>query len=160
MSMSKISREAKLILIFLITLMYSNASFAETLASCGNLEGHAYYQQQEPITDKNSGWKEDKISAGTIALQNTGSGYDIVYVDASKKMSSTIQDDNAKISVLNKTENDMTLLVQLPSGGSDIYRFFKQSDGSSKMALMSARTQIPKNSLMIGNCEYIRFPEK
>ena len=145
------------LIIGLATALGATASYAETIANCSDLEGYAYYQQQGPITEKNSGWTKDKISEGTIALQSSGSGYDIVYVDSTKKMSSTLQDDKAKITLLNKTANEIMLLVQLPSGGSDIYRFFKQSDGSNKIALISARTQIPKSSLMVGNCDYINL---
>jgi hypothetical protein len=72
-------------------------------------------------------------------------------------MSSSLHDDKAKIYIINKTANEIALLVQLPSGGSDIYRFFKQSDGSNKIALISARTQLPKSSLMIGNCDNINI---
>jgi hypothetical protein len=147
------------LIIGLATTLCVNASYAETIANCGNLEGHAYYQQQGSITEKNSGWKPDKISDGNIALQKLKEGYDIVYVDSTNNMSSTLQDDKAKITLLNRTDEELTFLVHLPSGGSDIYRFFKQSDGSNKIALISARTQLPKSSLMIGNCDYINIPK-
>lgn len=143
----------------LISLAYSPSVMAETIASCSNLKGHAYYPYQGITSEKNSGWKQDQISPGTTELQKENTGYDIIYTDSTKKVSSTIKDDGAKITFLNKSENDFSFLVQYPSGGTDIYRFFKENNGINKFSLMSMRTQIPKNSLMIGDCSYIKFEE-
>lgn len=145
------------ITLFIFSFLFIETANAEVIASCSNLKGHAYYPHQDIISEKDSGWKQDEVSPSVIELHKEGAEYDITYLDSTKKSSSTIKHDKAKIISLYNGKDDFSLLVQYPSGGTDIYRFFKESNETTKFALMSARTQISKNSLMIGDCSYIKF---
>jgi hypothetical protein len=140
-----------------ICLFYSQKSSAETIANCSNPKGHSYYNYQDAVLEKNSGWQKDEITNGLIQLQRTDTGYDIYYLDSTKNMSSVIKDDGGTVSMLYKREDSIDFLVRYPSGSTDIYRFFKEKNGINKFSMISMRTQIPKSSLMVGECSAINF---
>ncbi|MBI1275702.1 hypothetical protein GC177_06995 [bacterium] len=150
------SNMLRLVLILVFSLMM-NAAFAQSLASCSSPKGHAYYQFQGLVQEKDKGWTEDQISSGLFELKSTQNGYDILYIDATKQMSST-KGDGGRIILLNQSSEDAVFLISYPGNTSEIYRFFKEKDGAYKFAVISIKTRlIPKNSLMVGECSYINF---
>jgi len=52
-------------------------------------------------------------------------------------------------------------LVFYPSNSTEIYTFFLEKDGATKFTMMQSRSgdgvPFPKNSLLVGLCDQIRF---
>lgn len=150
----------KLILFIALSLI-STSSFAVEIASCYNPSGKAYYPELGLVTKKDSGWSDDKITGGIIKLSKIGEDkYDIVFVDATKKIISAIE-DGGKVLMLSRGKNSVTFMVIYPGQTAEVYTFLKNSSGKFEYIHMTSRSGdtviITKASLMRGDCDNINF---
>lgn len=144
----------------LVLMGATSSAWAGTIATCSKPKGHAYFVSNNLVGKKDSGWDEDKISDGVFSLQSTPSGYDISFIDIRKQITSSIA-DGAKIILLSRAANDAIFLVHYAdTGTSEIYKFFKDTEGKSRFSVSAVRSNaapITKMSLMVGECESIDF---
>ena len=131
---------------------------AETLANCSNSEGHAYYVAHGLVDEKDDGWKKDEITEGSVTLSKTSDGYDILFVDAFKRIISPVA-DGAKVILISHTKDDAIFFIAY-SDTLEIYKFFQDSTGAKQYAFTTIRSNtalVPKIRLMVGSCSNINF---
>jgi hypothetical protein len=131
---------------------------AETLANCSDPEGQVYYVAHGLVDEKDSGWVKDKITDGSVSLIKNSDGYDILFMDATNKIVSSVA-DGAKVMLMSHTKDDAIFLIAY-AGTIEIYKFFQDSTGAKQYAFTTTRSNtapITKISLMIGSCSYINF---
>jgi hypothetical protein len=140
------------------TVMTANA---QEIATCRDPSGRAYYHFAGLVKKADARWQDDKISDGVITLTRNGNDIDILFLDTRRKPISSTQ-DGAKVVLLRAGQTGIEVLVHYPEGAAtEIYSFFKESDGSSRFTLLQNKTGaaalIPKSSVMVGTCDAIRF---
>lgn len=134
---------------------------AQELATCRAPAGHIYYHHAGFIQKAQAGWGEDKISLGVFTLSRVGANsLDILFVDSRNKPISTVQ-SGGQLTLLRNSSDNITVLVYYESALTEIYSFFKEKDGRHRFTFMQNRTgedaMFPKSSLMVGDCDPIRF---
>ena len=78
-------------LLFFTLTAISCSSFSQTIASCGSVEGYAYYHYAGLVSKKSSGFDKDKITGGMTTFQRLSDGsFDILIVDTRKKIISMV----------------------------------------------------------------------
>jgi hypothetical protein len=107
----------------MVGLLVSGNCFALDVAQCSNPKGKSYYPYLGAMDKKNAGWTDDGITDGITTLTKSSDGqYDILFVDAFKRIISTIG-DGGKIYMLSKGQSDVSLLVIYPGKAAEIYTF-------------------------------------
>ena len=137
------------------------AVHGQEIATCRGPAGRAFFHF-EGLTDKaGSGWTEDKISKGVFSISRTGANeYDILYIDIQNKPISTKQEGGI-VRLIRRGKTNLTFLVFYPMVTTEIYSLFTEKDGRSPFSLMQNKTGegavFPKSSVMVGDCDPIRF---
>jgi hypothetical protein len=144
-------------------LFWSSLVCAQTtdIATCRNPSGKAFRHFSGAQEKNGSGWSDERISNGVITLVKTADGsFDMLYVDVRNKPISVTQ-DGAKVVLLRISDTDLSLLAHYQGATTEIYTFFKERDGKNRYSVMTSRTGpnafAPKSSLMVGDCDNIRF---
>ena len=130
------------------------------ITTCRAPAGKAYFHFAGLTGKADAGWSDDKLSAGVFTLQqDADSSFDILYVDVRKKPISS-KGEGATIIRLRSSKDSITFLLNYPTS-TDIYTFFRETDGTSKFSMLTSRSGaaigFPKSSLLVGECEPIRF---
>ncbi len=152
---------------FIQTLLVIAASFltetawSQVIASCSNPEGFSYYHHAGAVSKKNSGFDKDKISGGMTTIQKLPDGsYDILIVDARKKIMSMTQ-DGGKVLMLRKGAQDATFLLYFPGNAIELYTLWIDQEGQAKYDYLASKggdiTPIHKSTVMVGRCDGINF---
>lgn len=142
-------------------LAASGTAFSQDLATCSAPAGYAYFPLRGLLTAKDAGWETDKISAGVFTLRKVGdSDYDILYVDATKRVYSTKSDGGA-VRLLRSGENEMAFISFYPGSTIEIYTFLRDNAGASQVGILTSKggdglVQY-KQSAMIAACSGITF---
>lgn len=136
-------------------------SHGAELATCRAPAGKSYYHYSGLSDKKAAGWADDKISNAVFTLtQGADGAFDVLFVDGRGRPVSSAQ-DGALVRLLRRGESSVSLLVFYPSNSTEIYTFFLEKDGVSKFTMMQSRSgdavPLPKNSLLVGLCDSIRF---
>lgn len=144
-----------------LLLCWPVITIAQTIASCGGVEGYSYYHYQGLNTKKDSGFFKDKISGGMTTIQRMPDGsFDILIVDARKKIISMVQ-DGGKVVLLRKGTKDATFMLFFPGNSIDLFTLWTDSDERSRYDMISSKggnsALIHKSSVMSGYCEKINF---
>jgi len=150
-------------LLFFITVLwvFTESAYSEEIATCKDPKGYAYYPHSV-FSKEDSGWQEDRITGGVTTLTRLGKNdYDILFIDATKRIVSSKQ-DGGKVIVSKRGVADVYVIVAYEQTGViEVYNFFK--DGSEK-ALFTQYTNkggsavlIAKSSLLAGECSQINF---
>ena len=128
------------------------------IASCSQPTGRAYYPELGITTTKTAGWKDDGIKNGIVQLSKIGKNkYDIVFVDAYKRIVSSVE-DGGQVIMLSYDKNIISFLVTYSGKTVEIYTFLKNnSDKLEYIHITSRSILIPKFSVMRGNCDFINF---
>lgn len=147
--------------LFGLLLCIASYSHGVELATCRAPAGKSYYHYSGLASKKSAGWTDDKISNAVFTLTQASDGsFDVLFVDFAGKPGSSAQ-DGALVRLLHRGESSVSLLVFYPSNSTEIYTFFLERDGVSKFTMMQSRSGdavlFPKNSLLVGLCEPIRF---
>ena len=89
----------KVLLAICISFFASTAS-ALDIARCGKPEGHAYYPQKGLVKKSDSGWNKYAITSGVMMLtKNNDDKFDLLYVDSTQRITSTIADGGTIIPI-------------------------------------------------------------
>lgn len=134
---------------------------AQELATCRAPAGHVYFHHAGLVQKAQAGWDTDKISQGVFTLSRVGANaLDILFLDSRNKPISTAQ-SGGQVTLLRNSADSITVLVYYESATTEIYSFFKEKDGRHRFTLMQNKTgddaMFPKSSLMVGDCDPIRF---
>jgi hypothetical protein len=100
-----------------VTILFSNAALAQTIADCGASSGKAFYFDQPDA----QGWMDDGISSGVIALVKDGANVDILVKDRIGTISARSQ--GATVTLLDVVDPFITVLVDYPGGSKELYTF-------------------------------------
>jgi hypothetical protein len=144
---------------FLAFLTATSAS-AQTVATCRNPEGYAYFHFAGILEKKDQGFIKDKISGGSVKIVKLANGkYDFVYVDIRNQPTSSLE-DGAKIALMRTGATDATFIVYYFNNTIEIYTIWLDGDGQSRYDVMSSKggsSSIHKSSVMSGECDPIDF---
>lgn len=154
----------KVILKFLTIVTLSigtTTTWSQVVATCSNPEGYAYYHHAGAVSKKNSGFDKDKINGGMTTIQKMSDGsYDILIVDARKKIMSMTQ-DGGKVLMLRKGNKDATFLLYFPGNAIELYTLWLDAEGQAKYDYIASKggdiTPIHKSAVMVGRCDGINF---
>ncbi len=126
--------------LLLSLLLFNQAVIATEIASCHSPSGTAYYPETGLVIKKNSGWSKDKISNGlTKLIKNKNNEYDILFVDATNKINSTVE-QGGKILPFARGEFSVSVLTIYPGQTAEIYTFLKTTSGKYEYIHMTSRS--------------------
>jgi len=146
---------------FLLVFLGSSLIQAQSITSCQNPEGYAFYHYSGQVSKTNSGFTKDKITGGMVTLPKVGEKqYDILFVDANKQIISAVG-DGGKVLLLRSSKNDATFMHSYPGKVIELYTFWIDSDGLPKYDLIQSKggssSPIHKASILVGTCGPINF---
>ena len=148
-------------IIFVFIFLGSSVTQAQSITSCKNPEGYAFYHHSGQVPKERSGFVKDKITGGMVTLQRVGEKqYDILFVDANKQIISAIG-DGGKVMLLRKGKADVTFIHYFTGKVVELYTFWIDSEGIAKYDLVQSKggdlVPIHKSSMMVGTCSQIKF---
>jgi hypothetical protein len=128
-------------------------------------QGKSYFAYTGLVSENGSGWLDNGISNGVFEVAVSNGDLDIRYVDAAKRIKSSLA-DGGKVTVLNRGENEISVLVHYPKNGIEVYSFYVDKEGKNKFILTQVRAgenvPIAQSSIFVGSCDFIyfdKFPE-
>ena len=144
-------------------LAFSCNVFAGDVAQCSNPKGTTYLPELGIVTKSASGWGDDAINGGLVALTKISKDkFDIIFVDSTKNVTSSVN-DGGTVFMLNRDESSVSFIVVYPGKTVEIYTFLTNKSGKSEYIHMTSRggnqVLIAKATLMRGDCSYINFDE-
>lgn len=158
-------RMTKLLLVT-IFLFSSGSAFGQIIAQCSSPKGYAYYPNMGLVPEKSegglaAGWVEDSISNGIVQLNKVDdANYDISFVDATKRISSSVGDGGGVLKVANG-QDSASFLVIYPGKTVEVFTFIKDRSGKYEYTHITSRAgdEVPiiKSSVMRGDCQAIDF---
>jgi len=148
-------------IIFVFIFLSSSVTQAQSITSCKNPEGYAFYHHSGQVPKERSGFVKDKITGGMVTLQKVGEKqYDILFVDAYKQVISATG-DGGTVTLLRKGNKDATFAHFYAGKVLELYTFWVDTNGQPKYDLLQSKggdlMQIHKSSIMVGTCGAINF---
>ena len=140
--------------VFLIFIACVTSANAQTILTCTNPKGQAYYPYQGVMPKDKSGWSADAITGGSFSLSKIGDRkYDILYIDSTKRVQSTSQ-SGGEVILVSATDNEMTFLVNYSGVNIETYFFFKNKSNNYEMLLSQTKygAGIAKVALYQADC--------
>ena len=139
----------------------ASLSHSQSITSCQNPEGYAYYHYSGRVPKDKSGFAKDKITGGMVTLQKLGDNqFDILFVDVNKQIISAVG-DGGKVMLVRKGKTDATFIHFFSGKVVEIYTFWVDSEGLAKYDLVQSKggdlMPIHKYSMMVGTCSQINF---
>lgn len=148
----------KKILFMAITLFTSIANANNQIATCSSPQGYAYYAAYGLVTKDKAGWQKDGISGGKTTLTVNNGNYDILFTDASGRGIISATADGAKVIMTRNTSSTIQVIVLYPTSTTEIYTFWKTTDGKNQFSQMQNKIDtLPKSSVYVGNCSFINL---
>jgi hypothetical protein len=151
-----------LLIVFSVTAIITthSAGSADTVATCKEPSGYSYYHEGGMLSKKDSGFTKDKITGGLMTLVRIGpKEYDLLFVDASKSITSTKQ-DGGRMQLLRRGKNDATFLAVYPNS-TELFTFYKEENsGSERFDMLQSKggaMPIHKSTVMTGSCSGLRL---
>jgi len=83
-----------------------NPSWAETVISCGEIKGYAYYLGDPDFVP-------DQARDSSFTLTRDGDAYDVIFYDVTKRPRSS-RSEGAKVLQVDRTETSVTIFVGYP----------------------------------------------
>lgn len=145
--------------LILLALLLPHLSYAATIASCQNPEGHAYFPYAGMNPKDMAGWDKDKITGGITQLVKDENGeFDIQFVDASRQIVSS-KEDGAEILPFAMTETSIGFAAIYFGTVVETYTFIKDLSGKNEYLMTQSKVGviIPKAGVMRGTCSFIDF---
>jgi hypothetical protein len=142
-----------------MAVTFTTTALAEDIAVCHSPVGKAYYAFDGIVPQSKAGWQDDAITGGKYTLTRQGNDYDLLYVDATKRVVST-RASGGVVQLLRVGTNNFSALVYYSNSTIEIYSFIKEKSGKNTVHVMQSKggdTPLQKSSIMIGRCEFINF---
>lgn len=151
----------KMALVFAAVVQIGGLAHAQEITTCRSPSGKAFRHFTGVQEKASAGWSDEKISKGVVTLVRGGDGkLDMLYLDIRNKPISMTQ-DGAKVLTLRNAQDELSLLVHYEGSTTEIYSFFREKDGRNRYTVLTSRigpkTFAPKSSVMVGDCDPIRF---
>lgn len=128
---------------------------AMTIATCGALSGHSYYQPSGLVGGSDAGWQEDGVTGGSLTLvMNDNGEADLLQFDASKKVISAVN-DGAKVSPIRISADELAVSVYYQADTIEIYSFFRDAAGRSSLIFLQSKGNpkgITAGKLFVAEC--------
>jgi len=145
----------------LMPVVGCGVALAQDITTCKNPQGYAHFHHKGIVSERDSGWRENKITDGMLTLNKIAPGkYDILMRDAGDSLRSFTQ-DGAEILLLRKGSDDAAFYVAHSGGAIEIYNFWKSADGKYYYDLLQSKggnaAPIHVSSVMLGRCTSIDF---
>ena len=148
----------KAITLLIVLCFPHHTLYAKTLANCTSPSGHTFYPFIGMATKKDSGWSKDKISGMRATLSLENSEFDILYVDASGTVTSSVNSGASISPVLIGIDSYFTIMSTWSVDSVELYSFWKSKDNKYKFSLTQVKGGIlPKSSVLVGDCSFIDF---
>lgn len=151
-----------IIVVSIFLSAFSISGYSTEIAECSNPSGKAYYAELGIVSKKNAGWEQnEKITGGIVKSSKIGKDkYDILFVDASKRIISSVE-DGGTVLMLSRGEKSVAFLVVYMGKTAEIYTFLTNKSGKSEYIQVTSRAgddvMITKSAVMRGNCQYVNF---
>jgi hypothetical protein len=143
----------------LIALLISSHALAEDIAVCHSPVGKAYYAFDGIVPQNKAGWQDDAVTGGKYTLSRQGKDFDLLYVDATKRVAST-RTSGGIVQLMRVGQSNFSVLVYYLNSTIEIYSFIKEKSGRETIHIMQSKggdTPLQKSSVMVGKCEFINF---
>ena len=104
-------------------------------------------------------WTDDKLTAGVFTFKRTADGFDMLYVDVRKRITSS-KDDGAEVFLMRRGAKDATFLVIYPQDAISLYTIWQDSDGTAWMDMLQSNGGFAlthKSGMLIGTCQSINW---
>ena len=123
----------KILLAGFLILILSKTVFADEyiIAHGENPQGKAYFPYMGLVPKNDSGWRNDGIKNGVFEVALSNGNLDIRFVDAAKRIKSSLA-DGGQVAILNKGENEISVLVHYPNTSIEVYTLYIDGDGNKK----------------------------
>jgi len=154
-------------LVAVLVMLVSVSAFAqeERIAKGKSPEGKTFFLYKGLVQKQDSGWQENGIGNGLFEVVINEGLLDVRFVDAAERIVSS-RADGGVVQILNKGENEVSVLVYYPGNAIEVYTFYTDNDGKNKFTLTQVRggpsVLLPQSSIFSGDCDYIdfdKFPE-
>lgn len=133
----------------------NNSVAADTVASCGELNGYTLYHDAKAKSGKDNGFERDKISNAKFTFKKLDDGsYDILYFDARKRISS-LKQDGGEVQLFRSSDHEMAF-VHTNKGVVEIYSVYQVADKGVYLDLIVSRgigAMFEKSALLTGRCD-------
>ena len=140
------------------TLLTTHA-LAEDIAVCHSPVGKAYYAFDGIVPQNKAGWQNDAVTGGKYTLSRQGKDFDLLYVDATKRVAST-RASGGIVQLMRVGESNFSVLVYYSNSTIEIFSFIKEKSGKHTIHIMQSKggdALLQKSSIMVGKCEFINF---
>ena len=137
------------VIICLLTL--GQSAFANTILTCGENKGHAFYFVGQLVKPKDAGWHEDGISGGKTALSLSADNLDILFSDASGHLQSASA-TGGQVALLGTDGTWITVLVNYQNATTELYTFNLKTKIYAISSHKYGASPIQKASTFIGRC--------
>lgn len=105
----------------LCAALASTQASAQTIITCGGSEGHSIYFDHPLLKPEDTGWTDDQLTDGSIALVKSGDGVDILIKDGLGMTSALSY--GAQVMLLDATDTVATVVVNYTGGAKELYTF-------------------------------------
>jgi len=157
----------KIILIGFLIFILSKSVLADeyVIAHGENPQGKTYFAYTGLVSNNNAGWQDNGIKNGIFEVVVSDGNLDVRFVDCSRSIKS-VRSQGGKVTVLNKKNNEVTILVVYPVETIETYIFYIGNDGQKKFIMTQVKSgESALNtlaSIFTGSCKFIdfdKFPE-
>lgn len=146
--------------LFLTVTLLATPALAQDVARCSDSKGQAFYPFAGLIPKDKSGWREDGVTKGRITVKRLSNDeYDLIFTDTQRPDVSS-RADGGIVLMARAASQDFSLIIVYPGSTTEIYSFWKASDGRLQYSHLQNKAgiaPIPKSSALVGQCEFINF---
>ena len=138
--------------ICMLLLLLPTAAMAQEIASCSSPEGKSFFHNGRD-------WIDDRLPAGVFTFKRGAAGYDLLYVDNRRRITSST-DDGAQVLLVRRGPKDATFLVAYPQNTIALYTVWKDRDGTAWMDMLQSKGGFNprhRSSPLVGPCQSINW---
>lgn len=148
-------------IVFAALTVASGAVWSKDIAQCSNPSGKGYYPNIGLVSKGQSGWEDEKITNGLVSLvKNDTNEYDILFVDATKRIVSS-RNDGGEVIMLSRGAKSVSFLVVYLGQTAEVYTFLIDNSGKPEYIHVTSRAgdavMITKASVMRGDCAFVNL---
>jgi hypothetical protein len=142
--------------LLLLLFFLPNLALSETIATCENPQGYAYFPFSGNAPEADSGWFTDGFTGGVYRLtQDDNGNFDVIFTGKGGQFISAIQ-DGGSVAPFSYDENQISILVLYMGSVVETFSFIKNNEGNNELILTQTKTKIfPKAASYRAKCSQL-----